>query len=69
MAVWQEGSRRVQKLAIMVSDGLSLVQQLMEKLDEEEFILAITVAPLLWLRRNTHVFGGDFTAPSHLVSR
>jgi len=53
-------------LALMASDGLSLVQQLMEKLDEEEFTLAMIVARLMWLRHNNFLFRGEFSAPSHL---
>jgi hypothetical protein len=60
-------SRRIQKLFISKSDGLGLIQQLMEKLEEEEFIEAITMARMLWLRRNTYVFDGVFTAPTQLI--
>jgi hypothetical protein len=46
---------------------MGLIKQLMEKLEEEEFIEAATLARLLWLRRNTYVFDGVFTAPTQLV--
>lgn len=55
LVAWQEGSRRVQKLSILASDGLMLMQQILEKLDEGDAIEAIIVARLLWLRHNMYL--------------
>jgi len=52
----------------MESNGLCIVKQLMEKLDAEDLEVAITVACILWLRRNSFVFKGEFTPPSQLVT-
>jgi hypothetical protein len=41
----------------------------MEKLEEGDLEVAITVTSMLWLRRNSFVFGGEFTPPSQLVIR
>lgn len=67
LSVWQEAPRRIQKLAIDVYDGRSLLQQLQHKLDEEEFEIAISLAHQLWLRRNNYVFEGKFEPPQQLV--
>jgi len=53
----------------MECDGLIILQQLMDKLEGGEFIMALTVARLIWLRRNSQVFGGVFTPPLQLVQQ
>jgi hypothetical protein len=50
VAVWQESSRRVQKLSLVESGSLELLQQLMEKLEEDDFIEAVTLPRMIWLR-------------------
>jgi hypothetical protein len=62
-AMWQGSTRRIHKLSIHESDGMLLLQQLKEKLEEDEFIVAIVVAQLIWLRRNSFVFEN---LPRHL---
>lgn len=52
----------------MESNDLCIVKQLMEKLDAEDLEVGITVACMLWLHRNSFVFGGEFTPPSQLVT-
>jgi hypothetical protein len=51
----------------MESNGLCIVKQFMEKLDARDLEVAVTVARMLWLRRNSFVFRGEFTPPSQLV--
>jgi hypothetical protein len=41
----------------------------LEKLEDNNFIEAVTLARLIWLRRNTLVFEGFFTPPSNLVGQ
>jgi hypothetical protein len=69
VAVWQESRRRVQKLSLTESGGLGLLQQLLDKLEEEDFLEAVTVLRLIWLRRNTLVFEGSFTPPAILLGQ
>jgi len=56
MAVWQEGSRHIQKLALGANDGMELIRQLFAKLSIEEVGEALVTARLIWLRRNKAVF-------------
>lgn len=67
MAVWQESTSRIQKLGVESDDGLGLVQQLLLKLEIEEFVEAMTVARLIWLRRNAFVFRNEFASPMSIV--
>jgi hypothetical protein len=64
VAVWQDSSRCIQKLSLVESDSLGFIQQLLEKLEDNDFIEAVTLARLIWLRRNTLVFEGFFTPPN-----
>jgi hypothetical protein len=63
MAVWQECSRRIQKMAIEITDGWGLVQSWMARLEGDELILVLTVARQIWNRRNTFVFENLFLSP------
>jgi hypothetical protein len=63
VAVWQEGSRRLRKLALSATDGQGLVSQLFDKLTKEEVVEAQVVARMIWLRRNTFVFEKKFSSP------
>jgi hypothetical protein len=67
MAVWQKGSRRIQMLVVESNDGLGLVQQLLLKLEPEEFVEAMTVARLIWLRQNAFIFRNEFASPISIV--
>jgi hypothetical protein len=69
MAVWQECSRRLQKLALVANDGYELVKIFFEKLSSEEVLEACTVARAIWLRRNSFVFAGEFLPPLQVVER
>jgi ribonuclease HI len=42
-------------------------QQLLDKLEEDDFLEAMTVSRLIWMRRNTLVFEGSFTPPAILL--
>ncbi len=47
--VWQECSRRVQKLSMQVSDGFDFLFQLFSKLEDEAIVEEVTVARLIWI--------------------
>jgi hypothetical protein len=65
--VWQESSKRIQKLALMARDGKELLTLFFEKLDDTEVVEAIVVARMIWLRRNSFAFGNEFHSPQRLV--
>lgn len=67
VAVWQEGHRQIQKLALSESDGFELVQQLMEKLDPNILCEALSMARQIWFRRNGFVFGNSFNSPMQVA--
>jgi hypothetical protein len=69
MAVWQEGSRRIQKLALVANDGMELVRQFFDKLSLEEVGEALVMARLIWLRRNKVVFEHSFSPPITVIER
>lgn len=69
MAVWQEGSRRIQKLALVANDGMELVRQLFAKLSIEEVGEALVMARLIWLRRNKAIFEPSFSPPTSVIER
>jgi hypothetical protein len=69
MAVWQEGSRRLQKLAIEEVDDVGLLQFLWTKLQGSELQEALFISRLLWMRRNNLVFRGEFSSPFQVASR
>jgi len=65
IAVWQEGPRPVQKLALSTveMDGFGLFSHLRNRLSEEDLLLSLMVARSIWLRRNSFVFENSFTPP------
>jgi len=67
-AVWQEGSRKIQKLNCDTVDGRGLITFLFEKLDFEDLLEALTVARLICHRRNDYVFGRGFTSPTRVMA-
>jgi hypothetical protein len=67
VVVWQECSRRIQKVSSVEDDGISWFTQIRERLSGDDLIEAVTVARLLWLRRNACVFGREVTFPFHVV--
>ncbi len=46
----------MQKLSLAARYGLSMVQELMKKLEGDNLQLALTVARFIWLRHNRFIF-------------
>jgi len=67
VAVWQECSKRLQKLALIARDGKELTSFFLEKLDDSETVEAFVVARMIWLRRNSLVYGNKFQSPQRVV--
>jgi len=67
VVVWQECSRKVHKLSLLESEGMSFVKELMENLDDDAFMEVMFVARLIWMRRNAAVFRKEFQSPSQVV--
>lgn len=68
-AVWMDCRRRIQKLSILEDNGLRLIEQLLSKLDIDDFLFVACLARNLWLNRNTCVFGGQPLPPGTLIQR
>jgi hypothetical protein len=68
MAFWQECARKIQKMAIDLTDGWGLIHNFMERLDGEDLLLALTIARHIWLRRNTFVFENIFLPPLQVLN-
>jgi len=45
------------------------VKDLWDKLQVVEFVEAMTIARLLWMRRNKWVFEGQISTPSHVIQQ
>jgi hypothetical protein len=69
VAVWQDANRKVQKLSTAANEGWELVEELWGKLEEDEFVEAMTIARFLWLRRNKWVFDGQFSPPAQVLKQ
>jgi ribonuclease HI len=67
VAVWQECLRHVQKLSVVADDGLGWFIQLWERLSGEDLIQTVTIARLIWLRRNAIIHGREVTCPFQVV--
>jgi len=67
VAVWQEGRRKLQKLACSETDGRGLLLFLKEKLEIEELMVALTILRSIWHNRNAFVFEGKLTPPSQVM--
>jgi hypothetical protein len=63
VAVWQEGSRRIQKLYLNEGDGMDFFSQLKEKLGEGDLTLALTVARRIRMRMKDIDKWGTFYFP------
>jgi len=50
-----------------VAEGWDFVKELWDKLMVAEFAEAMSVARLLWMRRNKWVFDGIFSSPSQVL--
>lgn len=66
---WGVCLKNIQKCFSGGSDFIQVLEELMHKLDKEDFELLVTVARRLWLRRNTNAFGGDLIHPDVLVKQ
>jgi hypothetical protein len=67
IAVWQECSRRIQKLSLNENDGIGWFTHMKERSDVEELTEAVMVAWFLWLLRNSFVFGREVSYPFQVV--
>lgn len=63
-----ECHNKIQKLSILESDGLCLFEKLMEQLYYTDLELVAFLARRIWLRRNSVIFGGEFTSLFGLVN-
>lgn len=57
----------MQKMACAPTDGKGLLMYFMERLTPEELLEAVTVARMLWTRRNDFVFNRSFTPPLQIM--
>jgi hypothetical protein len=48
---------------------IHIVEELQDKLDDEEFSILAVVARNLWLRRNTVIFGGISNYPNLILRK
>lgn len=48
-------------------DGLEFMRQMWSKLEGEDLLLALSLARMIWLRRNELVFSNQFTSPLILM--
>jgi hypothetical protein len=60
--VWSECPMNLQKCPSVDADFITIFWMLHERLGEDELQLMAVVARLIWLRRNTVVFGGVFSS-------
>jgi hypothetical protein len=67
VAVWQKGTRHLQKMGLTESDGNGVFHQWRSRLDEEGLLLSLAVARAIWLRRNAFVFDKVFTSPKQVM--
>jgi hypothetical protein len=56
VGIWQEGSRKLQKMACGDTDGRGLLLFFQDKLESEELIEALSILRMIWLTRNTFIF-------------
>jgi hypothetical protein len=69
MAVWQECSKRIQKMAFEVTDGRGLVEGWWQRLEGVDFVFALSVARKQWLRRNAYIFENFFMPPLQVIHK
>jgi hypothetical protein len=62
-AIWAESSRAIQKCATEAKDFLSILNDLSDRLAQEELEFVAFIAQKLWTRRNQWVFEGTFVNP------
>jgi hypothetical protein len=67
VAVWQECSRRIQKLVVEEMEGIDYLQFYWNKLDGAVLLEALMVTRAIWLRRNKFIFQDCFDPPSSVA--
>jgi ribonuclease HI len=67
--VWLECNPRIHKCTSDEMDFIYIMATLLEKLNEDQMQLVVTIARQIWFRRNSIVFGGEMVAPSVVVQR
>ena len=65
--VWAECSSKLQKCATIEVTSASLFMLLSDRLDADEMQKVTVVTRLIWLQRNSVVFGGDFMSPKNIL--
>jgi hypothetical protein len=66
--VWAECSPKISKCTSDETDFINIITQLMVQVDEDEMQFIATISRLIWLRRNSVVFGGELMAPATVVN-
>jgi ribonuclease HI len=67
--VWMECNPRIHKCTSDEVDFLYIMEKLMDRFDDDQMQLVVTVARQIWFRRNSIVFGGDMVSPGVVVCR
>jgi ribonuclease HI len=65
--VWSIGSAKLQKSSCSGKNFRQIVEDILEKSDQEDVILFAGIARRLWMRRNEVVFGGSLASPQALL--
>ena len=65
--VWSVCNLKIQKCPSFYDDFINIFEVLHERLQMDELQSVAIIARLIWLRRNTMVFGGDLSAPAELI--
>lgn len=65
--VWVDCNRKIQNYSGGEDYFLSILEELMERLDNEDLELVAMVARRIWLQRNTMAHRGELLYHSHLV--
>ncbi|XP_062165085.1 uncharacterized protein LOC133871676 [Alnus glutinosa] len=68
VGVWQEGSRKIQKLSCNSTDGRGLLLFFLDRLEIEEMLEALTMTRMIWHWQNTFVFQGVFRSPTQVMA-
>jgi ribonuclease HI len=50
-------------------DFIYILEKVMDRLDDDQMMLVVTVARQIWFRRNSVVFGGEIEDPGRVVRR
>jgi len=69
VALWQESTRKIQKLTLEEDDSFGFIRELSEKLDVKSFGEVLITMWFLWLRRNSFVFDRGCTTKKGATGR